>query len=81
MNLAQEIQSQINGLPTALQVEILDFIKFVKYQRKVVKPLAPLFPPTKLEDVAGCLRYKGKAKSVEEMDAAIAAQFRREWRP
>ncbi|MCP4699322.1 MAG: DUF2281 domain-containing protein [Gammaproteobacteria bacterium] len=80
MNLAHEIQSQIAGLPTGLQMEVLDFIKFVKYQRSVVKPLAPLFPPTRLEDVAGCLPYKGVAKSVEEMDAAAAARFRREWR-
>ena len=30
------------------------------------------FPPTKIEDVAGCLAYKGKAKSLDEMEAAIA---------
>ncbi|MCP4700178.1 MAG: DUF2281 domain-containing protein [Gammaproteobacteria bacterium] len=80
MNFAHEIQSQIAGLPTDLQVKILDFIKFVKYQHRVVKPLAPLFPPTRLEDVAGCLPCKGVIKSVEEMDAAVAARFRREWR-
>jgi hypothetical protein len=78
MNLTQEIQAQITGLPTDLQVEILDFIKFVKQQRRVKK--APLFAPTRLEDVAGCMRYKGKAKTIEEMDTGVAAQFRREWR-
>jgi hypothetical protein len=35
MNLTQEIQSQVTGLPTDLQVEILDFIKFVKQRRRV----------------------------------------------
>ena len=79
MNIAHEIQFQIAGLSTELQVEILNFIKFIKYQRRAVKPPAPLFPPTRPEDVAGCLSYQGEAKSVEEMDAAIAAQFRREW--
>jgi len=30
------------------------------------------FPPIKIEDVAGCLHPKrGKAKTIEEMDAAI----------
>ncbi|GEM_PF-670113 len=76
MNLTQEIQSQVTGLSSDLQAEILDFIKFVKYQRRIVKPLAPLFPPTRLEDVAGCLRYTGQAKTIEEMDAAVAERFR-----
>ena len=29
------------------------------------------FPATRLEDGAGCLGYKGKAKTLAEMDAAI----------
>jgi len=33
---------------------------------------APLFPPTRLEDVVGCLKYKGKPKTIAQMDAAIA---------
>ena len=33
------------------------------------------FPETKLEDVVGCLRYKGKAKTLAQMDAAITAEI------
>lgn len=33
---------------------------------------AKLFPETRLEDLAGCLKYSGKAKTLEEMEAAIA---------
>ena len=29
------------------------------------------FIETKLSDVAGCLQYQGKAKTIEEMNAAI----------
>ena len=36
-----------------------------------------LFAPTRPEDVFGCLKYKGKAKTIEEMNAAIAAEVRR----
>jgi AbrB family looped-hinge helix DNA binding protein len=40
---------------------------------------APLFEPTRLEDVAGCLHRPGmRALSVEEMDAAIEAEIRRQ---
>jgi AbrB family looped-hinge helix DNA binding protein len=38
---------------------------------------APVFAPTKPENVAGMLRYKGKPKTIAEMDAAIAAEVRR----
>ena len=31
-----------------------------------------LFAPTALKDVAGCLAYRGKAKTVRQMDRAIA---------
>ncbi|MEH1861467.1 MAG: AbrB/MazE/SpoVT family DNA-binding domain-containing protein [Nostoc sp.] len=30
-----------------------------------------LFPETKLDDVAGCLKYQGKPKTLEDMDNAI----------
>ncbi len=38
---------------------------------------APYFAPTKLEDVAGMLKYDGPPKSIEDMDAAIVAEARR----
>jgi hypothetical protein len=81
MNLAQEIQSQLVGLPADAQMEILEFVQFVKYRRSIAKPVAPLFPPSRLEDVAGCLHYNAPAKTVAEMDAAVAELIRREWRP
>lgn len=31
-----------------------------------------IFPQTLLEDLAGCLKYDGKAKTLDEMEAAIA---------
>jgi AbrB family looped-hinge helix DNA binding protein len=38
---------------------------------------APLFAPTKPGAAAGMLKYKGKPKTLAEMDAAIAAEVRR----
>lgn len=37
----------------------------------LLQPKRP-FPLTSLEDVAGCLPYNGPAKSIEEMEQAIA---------
>lgn len=42
----------------------------------LLKPAA-LFPPTCVEDVFGMLNYKGKPKTIEEMDAAIVAEVKR----
>ncbi len=36
----------------------------------LLKPKTP-FPESNINDVASCLKYKGKAKTLEEMDAAI----------
>ncbi len=38
----------------------------------LLRPLKP-FKPTRLEDVVGCATYTGPAKTLDEMDAAIAA--------
>lgn len=42
----------------------------------LLKPLNR-FESASLDDVVGCLRYEGKAKSIEEMDAAVAREARR----
>jgi len=38
------------------------------------------FAPTRLEDGLGCTGYRGPAKTLEEMDAAVAESTRRAWR-
>lgn len=42
----------------------------------LLKPI-PLFERTSIAQVAGMLAYKGKAKSIEEMDAAIVREAKR----
>jgi AbrB family looped-hinge helix DNA binding protein len=42
----------------------------------LLKP-APLFAPTNPKDVFGSLRYSGPPKTLEEMDAGIAAEAKR----
>ena len=42
----------------------------------LLRPAAS-FPPTSIEEVFGSLAYAGKAKSIEEMDAAVAAEAKR----
>ena len=42
----------------------------------LLKP-APFFPPTRPEDVAGMLAYGGPAKTLDEMEAGIAAEVKR----
>ena len=39
-----------------------------------------VFAPARLEDVAGCLKYRGQPKSLEDMDRAVEAEARKRWR-
>ncbi|MEA3050865.1 MAG: hypothetical protein QOG84_2701 [Sphingomonadales bacterium] len=43
----------------------------------VLLKAAPLFAPTEIDAVFGSLRFAGKVKTIEEMDAAVAAEARR----
>jgi hypothetical protein len=43
----------------------------------LLRRLTTLFPPTQPDDVFGCLSYTGQPKSVEQMDAGIAAEAKR----
>ncbi|MDZ8261746.1 AbrB/MazE/SpoVT family DNA-binding domain-containing protein [Nostoc sp. ChiQUE01b] len=38
-----------------------------------------LFPETKLDHVAGCLKYQGKPKNLEDMDNAIRQGIEESW--
>ena len=43
----------------------------------VLLKAAPIFAPTRPEKVAGMLAYRGRPKTLEEMDAAITAEVKR----
>ena len=43
----------------------------------VLLKTAPVFAPTRPEEVAGMLAHRGPPKTVEEMDAAITAEVKR----
>ena len=47
-------------------------LEVIETEQGLVLQEGKLFPDTRLEDLAGCLKYKGKAKTLEEMEAAIA---------
>ncbi len=44
----------------------------------LLKPKQP-FQETKLENVAGCLQYKGESKTLEELDDAIRQGVLEQW--
>jgi AbrB family looped-hinge helix DNA binding protein len=43
----------------------------------VLLKAAPVFAPTRPEEVGGMLAYRGPPKTLEEMDAAITAEVKR----
>jgi AbrB family looped-hinge helix DNA binding protein len=57
------------GAGTRLTVETTD--------EGVLLKAAPLFAPTEIDAVCGSLGFGGEALTIEEMDAAVAAEARR----
>jgi AbrB family looped-hinge helix DNA binding protein len=45
----------------------------------LLKEAAPIFAPTRTEDVYGCLKHLGPPPTLEEMDAAITAEVKRRY--
>jgi AbrB family looped-hinge helix DNA binding protein len=43
----------------------------------VLLKAAPLFPVTTIDEVVGILRHKGKPLSLDDMEAAVAAEAKR----
>jgi AbrB family looped-hinge helix DNA binding protein len=43
----------------------------------VLLKAAPVFAPTRPEEVAGMLAYRGRPKTLEDLDAAITAEVKR----
>ena len=44
----------------------------------LIQPKPP-FPPTTLNEVAGCLKFEGSPKTLEEMEAAISQGLQEQW--
>ncbi|TVS14163.1 MAG: AbrB/MazE/SpoVT family DNA-binding domain-containing protein [Wenzhouxiangella sp.] len=42
----------------------------------LLRPLSRAFAPTRVEDVLGCTGYRGRAKTIKEMEDAIARGVR-----
>lgn len=47
-------------------------LEVVESDNGILLKTAEPFPETTIADVAGCLSYRGKAKTLAEMEAAIA---------
>jgi AbrB family looped-hinge helix DNA binding protein len=52
-----------------------EFVLEERPEGLLLKPRKP-FPASRLDEVVGCLPYAGAAKTIEEMDQAIAAWHR-----
>lgn len=72
MNLTEELHLQLNGLPPALQAEVLDFVQFLK-QRRTCESVAPT--QSNFESAApaqNVLKLSGEQWLAENRDALDA---------
>ena len=59
---------------TGLELEVIETDNGI-----LLKPKAP-FEESSLDEVAGCLSYKGKAKTLDEIELAMKAATKEAWR-
>jgi len=55
--------------------EVLDFADYLAHKNESHRE----FPEKSIQEVAGCLPYTGNAKTIEEMDYAVARGVKRKW--
>jgi hypothetical protein len=79
MTLAETIYQKSLELPDEKAIEVIDFIDFLKSRAGLLKESPNLNAPSHINEVAGCLAYQGKAKTLEEMDNAIQQGIISEW--
>ncbi len=60
-----------HGWSPGTEIEIEDRADAVTLRR------ASPFPPTTIDAVSGCLKYRGRPLTIDEMDAAVAREARR----
>ena len=49
-------------------------------QSVMLSPVKRQFPPTRSEEVRGCMGYKGSALSLAEIDKRVAVAFAKKWK-
>ncbi|PMB06862.1 hypothetical protein CEN45_09365 [Fischerella thermalis CCMEE 5198] len=81
MSTEQLLLEKWRSLPLDKQQEVLDFVEFLEFRQTSTILLKPKksFPATTLDDVAGCLKYQGTAKTIEDMDNAIRQGVEESW--
>lgn len=95
MSTLKQVISEANQLSISDQVALLSHLvtslrvvspqlvaQLVTEKPKVVEPEIGLSRQELMERVnklAGCLGYRGEAKTVEEMDIGVTEMFQREW--
>ena len=76
-NLVDLMKEDVERPTRLIDISRLPLTKVEETPDGVLLKAAPLFPPTRYEDVYGSLQYKGKPKTLEEMEAGIANEVRR----
>lgn len=76
--IPKEIRDR-HGWAAGVELEIKDGGDAVVLRRPAPERQR-LFPPTRLEDVIGCVKWDGPPVTIEEMDEGVARGIREMWK-
>jgi hypothetical protein len=74
LNLPPELEHELGAEASRLNLTISEYILRILSNRQEKS-----FPKTTLNDVAGCLKYLGEPKTIEDMNDAIRQGIEEQW--
>jgi hypothetical protein len=71
----QQILQQLQQLPSEKWSQVLEFIQMLNHQSQPVVKIDTDY----IDKIAGCLKYTGTPKTLEDFDLAIAKGIKEQW--
>jgi uncharacterized protein (DUF433 family) len=79
LEAGESIDDFLAGFPSVTRQQVIAFLEEAKDRLIETASCAPLFERTRSDDVFGSLKFSGRAKTLEEMDAGVLAEARRRY--
>jgi uncharacterized protein (DUF433 family) len=77
LEAGESIDDFLAGFPSVTRQQVIAFLEEAKDRMIETASCAPIFKPTRSDEVFGSLKFSGRAKTLEEMDAGVLAEARR----
>jgi uncharacterized protein (DUF433 family) len=79
LEAGESIDDFLAGFPSVTRQQVMAFLEEAKDRLIETASGAPIFKPTRSDEVFDSLKFSGRAKTLEEMDGGVLAEARRRY--